>query len=151
MVKEMKLGEDGGMKQTVNGGIGGGAEKKKMTPLRGLGVELLERLRLHELKQMTEVPSSLHPFPLPSSPFNPVMAFPSFDANGVLHFRPPPAVASSPAPRVMFYGIGRGFHGSSSDHAAIGSGHGGFRFENSSSIPNHVKCASDGCGICHKF
>ncbi|KAI3828262.1 hypothetical protein L1987_02360 [Smallanthus sonchifolius] len=34
------------------------------------------------------------------------------------------------------------------DPSAIGSNNAGFRFENS--IPNYIRCGSDGCGVCHK-
>ncbi|KAI3702915.1 hypothetical protein L6452_28669 [Arctium lappa] len=173
MVMEMNLGENGGRKQSVNGGGGGGGrrkskgseltQKKNKQPQRGMGVEQLERLRLQERwKKMTELPS-LHPLPLPNS-FSSSVAFPTSSScntvanGGGVHFRP----ATAP-PGMLLTGIGNGcgmLHGSNlflpdqvADPSVIGSGHGGFRFENSkelASIPNYIKCASDGCGICHK-
>ncbi|KAI3497052.1 hypothetical protein L1887_39433 [Cichorium endivia] len=163
MVMEMNLGENGGtVKQSVNGGRRKtkGSEltqKKNKQPQRGMGVEQLERLRLQERwKKMTEVPSQ-HPFALPS--FNSSVAFTTscstVPSTGV-QFRH--VQASAPPPAMLFHGIG--IHGAnlfSSDHVVdpslIGSSNLGFRFENSkelSSIPNYVKCASDGCGVCHK-
>ncbi|CAH1444486.1 unnamed protein product [Lactuca virosa] len=158
MVMEMNLGENSGVKQSVNGGGGRrktkGSEltqKKNKQPQRGMGVEQLERLRLQERwKKMTEVPSLHHPFALPGFSSSSCTTVPN--QNTGVQFRP----AQGAAPAMLFHGIG--IHGtnlfSTAEHVMDPSVNVGFRFDNSkelSSIPNYVvKCASDGCGVCHK-
>ncbi|KAI3755828.1 hypothetical protein L1987_55636 [Smallanthus sonchifolius] len=156
MVTDMNLGQN---KQSVNGGGGGrrkpkGSEfslKKNKQPRRGKGVAQLEHERVQEeWKKMIELPHPLTSFNFTPSGCTAVPNAAAAPNAAAVHFRP------APTPEMLVQGIR--IYGANlypPDHVmdVIGSSSVGFRFENSkelSSIPNYMKYASDGCGVCHK-
>ncbi|KAJ0801732.1 putative SPEAR family protein [Helianthus annuus] len=154
-VTDMSLGHNG----VNNGGRGSGrrktkgstelTQKKNKQPQRGLGVAKLEELRLQtnnveQLKQLERLRLQERWKKMTELPFVPTPV-----QNVAVQFRHP-AHVSTPAQMVV-----QGINMYPMDPSVIGSNvnNACYRFDNPNelySVSSYMKCASDGCGVCHK-